>query len=231
MTDATLNPGARMYEEFLAVHAILRRGTDLVADAFARLAAGEKVAVPALVETVRWLIDFTHHHHRCEDDLFWPVLRGLFPDSGVDWEGLEAEHVDLDRALGDLEEANGLLERSAAIGDRGEALTAGTAATAGAVAAEGIRTVLASHLDSEEPVVQDLFPGVPGAEIDRLRAAILQGGPRYGTHLVFGLLADPEPTRGGEMLVANFPPALRERYEELVGQYRQNKADLGLVAA
>lgn len=97
--------GSKMYDELLAVHMIMRRGAALVTASFARLTAGEDVDVRALVKTSRWLIEFVHHHHASEDELFWPVLRGLFPASIAVLDSLTVEHEALDTELHTLARA------------------------------------------------------------------------------------------------------------------------------
>ncbi|MEV8536633.1 FAD-dependent monooxygenase [Streptomyces sp. NPDC051211] len=240
------NPGARMYQEFLASHAVLRRGTDMVADAFQLLADGEPVSVGALVDTASWLIESTHHHHVSEDDLFWPVLRELYPETAGDFDTLKHEHDELNEELNALQAA---VEELAALTGPAAGPAAGASAgpggaeavaeavaeaiagpaTAGAQAARRVQKVLGAHLDSEEPVVKDLFPGVSGSEIDRLRKAITEGGPRTGAHLLFGLLEDPDIAPGYDLLVANFPPAARAARPQLIEQYMKTLRELRLV--
>ncbi|MER5934003.1 FAD-dependent monooxygenase [Streptomyces sp. NPDC002054] len=220
------NPGARMYEEFLAVHAILRRGTEMVAEAFEQLADGRPVGVPALAETAEWLIEFTHHHHISEDEMFWPVLRELYPQAAAEFDTLAQEHDELNEELDGLERA---LRQLTASAGPAAAVEAAEAARAGAQAARRVQKVLGSHLDTEEPVVEGLFPGVSGSEIDRLRKAITEGGPRTGAHLVFGLLEDPVIARGYDLMVENFPPAARAARPQLIARYRQTLRELGLA--
>ncbi|MDI3422586.1 hemerythrin domain-containing protein [Streptomyces luteolus] len=223
MSDAAQNPGARMYEEFVAVHAILRRGTRLVADAFHGLAAGRRTDTATLVEATRWLLAFTHAHHTAEDDLFWPVLNGLYPDSAAGLKNLSDDHVVLDRELHALETAVDDLDRAHAAG----APTDGPARL-GAEVARRVQDVLSGHLTAEEAIVQELFPGVPGDDIARLREAFIQGSPRFGLHFMFGLLEDPEPARGRDLLTENFPPQLRDAGPQLLGRYEDSVRALGL---
>lgn len=223
MSDAAQSPGARMYEEFVAIHAVLRRGTQLVADAYGALAEGRGVAAGTLVEAARWLLAFTHAHHKAEDDLFWPVLEGLYPQAQAQLKGLSDDHVVLDRELNALEREVDALDR--ALGDGQPAGPPGDA-RAGAEAARRVHEVLTGHLGAEEAVVQDLFPEVPGEDIDRLREAFVQGSPRFGLHFMFGLLEDPEPARGHDLLTENFPPQLRAARPQLLGRYAQSKQHL-----
>ncbi|MFJ6797954.1 FAD-dependent monooxygenase [Streptomyces sp. NPDC091268] len=225
--SAGLSPGARMYQEFLSAHDVLRRGTELVAESFQCLTDGVAVDIPTLVWTAGWLVELTHHHHVSEDDLFWPVLRELYPGSGAHFDVLKGEHDELNAELDALQAA---VDELAALGPLATLASAGRPAREGLAAARRVQKVLGSHLDTEEPVVRDLFPGVSGSEIDRLRKAILAGGPQGGGHMVFGLLEDPVLARGYELMVENFPPAVHAARPQLIAQYRQVVRDLGLGA-
>ncbi|WP_344068925.1 hemerythrin domain-containing protein [Streptomyces crystallinus] len=229
MTAATDNPGARMYQEFLAVHAILRRGTELVANAFERLGEGDQVSVKELIDTTQWLIDFTHHHHESEDELFWPVLHELYPGSVAAFDTLNDEHAELDRELGGLSRAVELLSAANEAGEQVGSAAVAQAAGAGTAAARKVRDILAGHLDTEEPVVRDLFPGVPADEVDRLRTAITEGSPKSGGHLVFGLLEDPEEAEGYDAILASFPVPFRSHRPQLVQLYIESKRALGVA--
>ncbi|MBD2819005.1 hemerythrin domain-containing protein [Streptomyces parvulus] len=216
MSDPAQSPGARMYEEFVAIHAVLRRGTRLVVDAYERLADGHDTDTATLVDAGRWLLAFTHAHHKAEDDLFWPVLEALYPDARAQLKELSDDHVVLDRRLNALETAIDALDEAT----KAARATGGTdGARAGAEAARQVHQVLDGHLTAEEAVVEDLFPGVPADDIDRLREAFVQGSPRFGLHFMFGLLDDPEPARGRDLLTENFPPQLRAAGPRLISQY------------
>lgn len=224
MSDAAQNPGARMYEEFVAVHTVLRRGTRLVRDAYEGLAGGRGVDAGTLVEAARWLLAYTHSHHRAEDDLFWPVLHGLYPDAEADLKALSDDHVVLDQELNALERA---------VEDLDRAITAGQPPVgtpeyvrAGAEAAHRVHEVLTGHLIAEEAAVHDLFPGVSGDDIAWLREAIVQGSPDFGVHFMLGLLEDPEPARGFDLLTENFPQQLRDVRPQMLRRYEQSKRAL-----
>ncbi|AKH85802.1 hypothetical protein AA958_30325 [Streptomyces sp. CNQ-509] len=213
MGDTTKNAGALLYEEFVAIHEVLRRGTAMVADAYKALARGDEVDPGELAEAARWLLAFTHAHHRAEDDVFWPLLHALYPRQKTELAELSAEHAVLDQALNDLEAA--ALGPSHRDGEPSPGPT-GRASEA----ATRVRDIMAGHLAAEEAVVEGLFPGVPEADVVWLREAFIQGSPRFGLHLMFGLLEDPEPARGQDLLRENFPPALRDAREGLLEQYR-----------
>ncbi|MEZ0073055.1 hemerythrin domain-containing protein [Planotetraspora sp. GP83] len=225
-----VSEGLQMYDELLAVHTIIRRGAVLTAAAMRRLAAGGGVDVKALVRAARWQVEFVHHHHASEDELFWPVLRRLFPDAVTALDELTVEHEALDAGLKTLGAAvdtiaAGPARRSAHGSDPGAAVR--DAAREGAQAAARLGEVLLKHLDSEEPVLRELFPQVPDAELLRLRAAIVAGAPRSGPDLVMGLLHDPVPAPGAERLMANFPAPVRWMRPLLLKRYRTQKSALG----
>ena len=75
--------GLRMYDELIAVHTIMRRSTALTTTALHGVVSGDKVRISALVRIADWQHGFIHHHHTSEDEQFWPVLRGLFPDAVI----------------------------------------------------------------------------------------------------------------------------------------------------
>jgi hemerythrin-like domain-containing protein len=190
-----------MYDELVAVHTIMRRGAELTTTSLERLAAGRPVGVKAVVRLARWQSEFVHHHHESEDELFWPVLRTLFPAVVAGLDGLSAEHEKLDHELRVLSTAID------ALAEKG--VDAREAAKAALPAAVTVKDVLLGHLDAEEPVLQDLFPQVPDTDIVRLRKAIVDGAPRSGPDLVIGLLAEPVPATGHDEMMANFPAPVR----------------------
>ncbi|MFG1811532.1 hemerythrin domain-containing protein [Streptomyces sp. NPDC049040] len=230
-TPAARHEGPRLYQELLAVHGIMRRGTALVADSFARLAAGDPVDHKALVTVSRWLVGFVHHHHASEDELLWPVLRELFPAAVADLDRLATEHEALDAELAALAGATDAI--AAARKGKGPAdvvAMVGIAAVAAHPAARKVQDILANHLAAEEPVLEALFPQVPDARITPLRKAIVDGAPRSGPHFVLGLMTQPEPVTGYAEMRANLPAPLRWAGPLLVNRYRAAARDLGAVA-
>ncbi len=193
--------GLKMYDELTAVHTIMRRGVELTTTSLERLADGKPVDVRAVVRLARWQSEFAHHHHESEDELFWPVLRALFPEVVAGLDGLSAEHEKLDHELRNLSAAiDALAEKGA------DARQAARDALPSAVT---VKDVLIGHLDAEEPVLEGLFPRVPDADIVRLRAAIVAGARRGGPDLVIGLLSEPVPAPGYATMMASFPAPLR----------------------
>jgi hemerythrin-like domain-containing protein len=222
---ATPDPteGLHLYDELIAVHTILRRGSLLVADALQALGEGRTVDVRTLVAVVRWHSAFLHHHHESEDELFWPLLRRLFPHREEDLARLTAEHVDLDRDLQVLTDAIDQLDGRAG---RRQASARELAAGTGHKAAVRAHETLSAHLDDEEPVLRELFPQTPAADIVTLRKAIVAAAPKSGPDLVLGLLVDPEPAQGYDRIAAGFPPPVRWMRPLLLQRYRKRRRAL-----
>lgn len=221
--------GLRMYDELMAVHTIMRRGSALTAAALHRLAAGERPDIGALVRLARWQDRFTRHHHASEDELFWPLLRELFPAAAGSLDELAAEHERLDAALDMLSAGITSIEAAARMpGPDALAAATGLAAIQAASAADTVRDTLASHLDAEEPALRELFPKTPPADIRRLRKAIIAGAPRSGPDLVLGLLEDPVPAPGYAALTSDLPRPVRLLRPLLVRRYTAVKARLGI---
>ena len=213
--------GLRMYDELIAVHAIMRRGSALTSAGFDRLVGGGQPDVKVLADVSRWLAEFAQHHHASEDELFWPVLRKLFPEAVAELDQMTDEHQALDRELQKLAAATDAITVVGANGD---------AAARAVQSAYRVQHLLVSHLDAEEPVLEQLFPRVPDKDIVGLRKAIAEGAPRSGPYYVFGLLEDPFRPAGYRALVGNFPPPVRWLRPILLSQYRKRKQALGVYA-
>jgi hypothetical protein len=226
VTDRT--EGLRLYDELIAVHTIMRRSTALVVDALQALIDGRPVRVATLVKLIDWQAGFIHHHHESEDELFWPVLRGRFPDVVAQLDALSVEHDKLDGALGQLSiDAAALRGAPADQGLRGS--TAGQARAAALLpAALEVRDILAGHLDTEEPILRELFPDVPADEIITLRKAIVAGAPKAGPEWVLGLMENPTRAQGYDIMMANFPPPVRWLRPVLLRLYAKARRSLAV---
>ena len=220
--------GLRLYDELLAVHTILRRGSALLVESLGALEAGRPVHLGTLVAVARWHTAFLHHHHHSEDEQFWPLLRQLFPASAEDLSRLTAEHEVLDAELKILGEAisaiAALTGNAAARQVAARHIAEHTARSSAAVC----HKALVAHLDDEEPVLRTLFPQVSPDRIRRLRAAIVAAAPKSGPDLVLGLLADPEPAPGYEHMTQNFPAPVRWLRPVLLARYRSRRRALGV---
>jgi hemerythrin-like domain-containing protein len=220
--------GAGLHEELLALHGVMRRGTALVADSFARLSTAERVDPAALASASRWLVGFIHHHHWVEDDLLWPVLRELSPRAAADLTRLTTEHESLDAELDVLAKAaDAIAGTRDAQGNVNMLSAIGYAAVAGNPAAQRVQDVLANHLASEEAVLKELFPRIPDGEIARLRKGMADDVHRGEPHFVLGLMTEPEPVRGYAELRAELPVSVRLVSPLLVNRYRAVARSLG----
>lgn len=207
-----------IYDELIAVHTIMRRSTVMTVTALERLEPGR--ATKPVVGLIRWQAAFVHHHHHSEDELFWPVLRELFPDAVAALDELTEQHLVLDAELDNLSAVAEELANASG------SAAADIARTRALPSAEKVRDVLISHLDTEEPVLATLFPQTPQARIVELRKAIVAGAPRSGPDLVLGLLDDPEPAQGSAIMLGNFPPPVRLLRPLLLRRYRARKQQL-----
>ncbi|GAB3814893.1 hemerythrin domain-containing protein [Kribbella italica] len=229
MTDPT--EGLRLYDELIAVHTIMRRSTALVVDALQALIDGRPVRVATLVKLIDWQAAFVHHHHESEDELFWPVLRGRFPEVVAQLDALSVEHDKLDGALEQLStEAAALRGAPADLGLHGAPAGQGLQGRAASLlpSALEVRDVLAGHLDTEEPILRELFPDVPAGEIITLRKAIVAGAPKAGPEWVLGLMENPTRTQGYAIMMANFPPPVRWLRPILLRSYAKARRSLAV---
>lgn len=221
--DISAAVGLRMYDELIAAHTVMRRGATLTAAALARIAAGQQVSLSAAARVVRWQAEFTRHHHASQDELFWPVLRRLFPAADSSLDDLRAQHEQLDAGLKTMTTAT-----ETAGGTAGNAGGGALSVREAAAAAATVRDLLAAHLDAEEPVLRDLLPLTPPAEIRTMRKAIIGSAPRSDSDLILGLLHDPGPAPGHNSLKQNFPAPVNLLKPLLLRKYRATKRSLGL---
>jgi hypothetical protein len=147
--------GRRMYEALVAVRTVMQLGSALTSVAVLKLAAGERTDIRALVRLVQWQDRFVRQHHASEDDLFWPLLRGLFPHAAASIDALGAKRKRLDAVLNTMAVAIDRIEAVAQSADSGSHRVVMVMAVAQASpAADAVRDALAEHLDAEEPVLR-----------------------------------------------------------------------------
>jgi hemerythrin-like domain-containing protein len=219
--------GLRIQSELLAVHAVISRGVDLFVEALGRLAKGEPIDLRSLRRLGLWLSAFMRHHHACEDEIFWPMLGDGEPSTAAEFDWLAVQHAvlagelaSLDILLSQLEAVSRLPPEVAA------AASVGLAALEGLPAAESMRSTLAAHLAAEEPVVLPLRALMTAQDVRSLRATALATAPRAGLDLLFGIMQDPEPVTGYDLLLGHELAPLRARGPVLLSRYRVLKNSL-----
>lgn len=134
-------------DAFHVMHRAMRTDAAALVIAIGALAPDDRNGA---AELARWFDAFTHaieHHHGVEDDLVWPAVNARVADFAADAERLQADHRQLDVALGATADAIGRLTLP------GRPFTADQRAAA--AAATALAAVLDDHLDREEAV---LFP-------------------------------------------------------------------------
>jgi hypothetical protein len=140
---------------FRLIHAVFRVDATHVADAAARLAAGEHTLLEPLRDHLDVLSAALHEHHSGEDELIFPVLLERRPDMCSELLVVESEHTVLDEAVEALRVALDLADP----------------ALAASSAFELVR-VLNGHLDHEErvavPIWLDVFTDAEMAELEVL---------------------------------------------------------------
>ncbi|MFE2493818.1 hemerythrin domain-containing protein [Streptomyces scopuliridis] len=221
---------SRMYDELLAEHTIMRRGAALVAVSFANLADGQPVDVRTLVSTSRWLIEYVRSHHGSEDEQFWPALGDVFPAAVAELDRMVVEHQALDAELHTLARAVDAIDAREITGGRAEVLVVvSEAAMSGLPSAQRVREILTRHFDEEEPILLELFPQLPDADLARVRNGIFHGDFRVSPHLVLGLMEDPVRIPGYTDVLSAFPASVRWLRPVLLARYRSTKKALAVT--
>jgi hemerythrin-like domain-containing protein len=178
--------GLELYDDLTAVHAVLRRGAELVISALERLSGGDSIDIATPVRLARWHVEFLRHHDATEDALLLPLLRRVYPDDVATLDGLLVEHETLSHQADDLNAAIDAMAVATSLpGSDALAAAVGLAALEGLPAAVKLYAVLLSHLDSEEAVLRRLFGQVPEADAQRLHEAIVASWPRTAPGTVF----------------------------------------------
>ncbi|MFF4795259.1 hemerythrin domain-containing protein [Streptomyces sp. NPDC001276] len=154
-TQVPVKEGTRLFEELLAVHAVMTRGAELVAGSFTRLAGGAAVDTKALVTTAQWLVDLVRHHHRSGDELLWPVLRARFPLALRRLDRLTEEDDAVAEGLDDLE---GVIARIRDERTVGGSAAWGYAMKEGTLTSHRIRDGLHKQLASRNRCCEDCSP-------------------------------------------------------------------------
>ncbi|MFF4902832.1 hemerythrin domain-containing protein [Streptomyces sp. NPDC001068] len=222
-TQVPVRESTRLFGELLAVHAVMVRGAELVGGSFTRLACGADVDTKTLVATARWLVAFVRHHLDAGGEILRPALGACFPGLVHRFDRLAEEDHTLVCLLDDLER---VLLRIAQERKVGGSVDWGHAMKEGTLASHRIQDELARHRAAEEPQLRWLFAKAPDEDLPGLRKAVTDGLPRSGAHLVFGLLAHPEPLPGADRVCARFPAPVHLTRGMLVSRFRRTLRDL-----
>ncbi|WP_331737580.1 hemerythrin domain-containing protein [Streptomyces sp. NBC_00019] len=222
-TQASETEGAPLFKEFLAVHAVMTRGAELVVRSFTELAGGAAVDTRTLVTTVQWFVDFVRHHRLSEDELLWPVLRERCPEAVRSLDLL----AEADDALADgLDELESVIARIAEERRAGGSVSWGHAMKEGTLASRRIRDGLAERFAVMEPLLRGMLRKALDEDVPKLREAVADGVRRGEPHLVLGLLEHPEPVPGRERVHAAFPLPVRWARGMLLSRFRKTLKDL-----
>ena len=162
----------------------------------------------------RLLATVLHHHHRAEDTVLFPALVTRHPGVAVTTDELEAQHGELDVALGRLPD---------------------DLATAG-----DVRRLVERHLGHEEHHVLPVWlASFDAAEHERFAASLRRSTPLRDAGLMISWLLDTAPDGAAGVAWDQVPPALRlahrawwrRRYERSFGTIGAVPAPAGLPLA
>ena len=162
----------------------------------------------------RLLATVLHHHHRAEDTVLFPALVARQPGVSVTTVALEAEHVELDVALGRLQT---------------DVSTAGDA-----------RRLVERHLGHEEHHVLPVWmASFDTAEHERFAGSLRRSTPLRDAGLMISWLLDTAPDGAFDVAWDQVPPALRlahrawwrRRYERSFGTIGEVPAPTALPFA
>jgi hypothetical protein len=162
----------------------------------------------------RLLATVLHHHHRAEDTVLFPALVARQPGVAVTTDELEAQHVELDVALGRL--------------------------PADLDAAGPVRILVERHLGLEEQHVLPVWmASFDAAEHERFTASLRRSTPWRDAGLMISWLLDTAPDGSAGVAWDQVPPALRlahrawwrRRYERSFGTIGPVVAPVGLPFA
>lgn len=156
-TDVTEGPHDQT-GMYLAHHAFRRDLSDFYG-AVRRTPLHDRRAWVALLS--RWTVfaEILHHHHRVEDDAYWPLMERRLRECSAEAElatlaAMEAEHAEIDPALQAC--LRGFVDMAARPSSSGR--------DALAIRIAAVRTVVARHLRHEETVALPILQRVVGTE-------------------------------------------------------------------
>jgi hemerythrin-like domain-containing protein len=148
----------------LAGHRAFRRDTARFTEALGQVDADDHVSIARLVAWFDAATEALHHHHRIEDEIFWPALRERSRAFVALEQLMQDEHEALDAAIGEAVAA------VRALGDTGRPDWQ-AARRAAEEAVVRMRAILVEHLADEEahalPLLGEAFTPEEFRELDR----------------------------------------------------------------
>ncbi len=186
--------------DMIVVHTAMLREFRLAPSAVARIPAGDRRAARRVDAHLTLLCDLLHHHHTGEDELLWPPLRSLLPAAGLALlDDAEAQHADIDHALGQVDTAR--IRWTTDVDD--------TSRDQLIAALQRLHGLLAEHLDTEERTLLPLAAAhLTPAQWAAVGAAGAASVPKSKMLLVFGMFAyEGDPEVVADMLHSAPPPA------------------------
>lgn len=150
MTMQPSVPLAEHMQIFALLHGAMRRDAQRFCDALRAVGLEDRKAIHRLRRWYGEFEDALGHHHRLEDDYFWPALRGRVPAFADVESTMHSEHQQLEAALAGVTRR---LAELAGADDSGWDAAYGSAEQA----ASHFRDVLVGHLADEEATALTLM--------------------------------------------------------------------------
>ena len=185
----------------IVVHTAMLREFRLAPAAVARVPTGARRRIRRVDAHIELMCDLLHHHHSGEDELLWPPLRTVLTAAGQALlDEAEGQHADIDRAIGDVQDARRSWAQSVDEDSRTELCSA----------LHRLHHLLTTHLDAEE---RDLLPLAAAHLTPAQWAAVGHAGaaavPKSKLLLVFGMFSyEGDPNVVSDML-CSAPAAVR----------------------
>lgn len=181
------------------VHDLHRRVSSVLAEAAAHPAA----SAAALAEVRDFLVAQLETHHKCEDNILWPMIEDRAPGAAEPLARLSGEHDQLDAALDAL--------ATAPVDEPGR--------TALVDAAVAVRDLVHAHLENEEPILLPALRDHVSEEAwEDFARQVRATTPDVGTHLLVGVLEQVGTPEEVEIILRDVPTpvraALREQAQE-----------------
>jgi hypothetical protein len=177
-------------------HGMHRRASTLLAEAAVR----PTVPLAVLTELREFLVANLRHHHETEDELLWPRIAAVAPETAAALAEISAEHVRLDAALVALAAADGpAIHDPAAV----------------------VRDLVHLHLEHEEPL---LFPvlrdQLPPESWTAFAQQVIATSPPVAPHLLIAFFDQVGTPDEVALVLSGLPEQAREMVPMLREQGR-----------